>query len=89
MTYNHLDDLIATTLSQEADGKISLQEAGETIRAAIIKGDWPQDIRDSLIESYRELGKRSGSDELPVAVRSSATAEDLPDASFAGQQKLI
>jgi len=87
MTYNHLDDLIATTLSQEADGKISLQEAGETIRAAIIKGDWPQDIRDSLIESYRELGKRSGSDELPVAVRSSATAEDLPDASFAGQQE--
>ncbi len=87
MTYNHLDDLIATTLEQEADGKISLQEAGETIRAAIIKGDWPQDIRDSLIESYRELGKRSGSDELPVAVRSSATAEDLPDASFAGQQE--
>jgi len=87
MTYNHLDDLIATTLSQEADGKISLQEAGESIRAAIIKGDWPQDIRDSLIESYRELGKRSGSDELPVAVRSSATAEDLPDASFAGQQE--
>ena len=87
MTYNHLDDLIATTLSQEDDGKISLQEAGETIRAAIIKGDWPQDIRDSLIESYRELGKRSGSNELPVAVRSSATAEDLPDASFAGQQE--
>ncbi|WP_457649576.1 phosphoenolpyruvate synthase [Profundibacter sp.] len=87
MTYNHLDDLIATTLEQEADGKISLQEAGETIRAAIIKGDWPQDIRDSLIESYRELGKRSGNDELPVAVRSSATAEDLPDASFAGQQE--
>ncbi len=87
MTYNHLDDLIATTLSQEADGKISLQEAGQTIRAAIIKGDWPQDIRDSLIQSYRELRKRSGSDELPVAVRSSATAEDLPDASFAGQQE--
>lgn len=74
MTYNHLDDLIATTLSQEDDGKISLQKAGETIRAAIIKGDWPQDIRDSLIKSYRELGKRSGDDELPVAVRSSATA---------------
>jgi pyruvate,water dikinase len=87
MTYNHLDDLIATTLSQEADGKISLQEAGETIRAAIIRGDWPQDIRDSLINSYQQLGKRSGNDELPVAVRSSATAEDLPDASFAGQQE--
>ncbi len=87
MTYNHLNDLIATTLSQEADGKISLQKAGETIRAAIIKGDWPQDIRDSLIESYQKLGKRSGDDELPVAVRSSATAEDLPDASFAGQQE--
>ena len=87
MTYNHLDDLIATTLSQEADGKISLQKAGKTIRAAIIKGDWPQDVRDSLIESYRELGKRSREVELPVAVRSSATAEDLPDASFAGQQE--
>ena len=87
LTYNHLDELTATTLLQEAEGRISLKNAGKTIRAAIIAGDWPQDIRDSLQKNYHELGKRSGTELVPVAVRSSATAEDLPDASFAGQQE--
>lgn len=41
----------------------------------------PQEIRDAIVDGYRELGEN-----VPVAVRSSATAEDLPFASFAGQQ---
>ena len=44
-------------------------------------------IRDAVAKAYRELSRRSGMDEVAVAVRSSATAEDLPEASFAGQQE--
>ena len=47
----------------------------------------PTDIAGSIRSHYRELGERAGQDRLSVAVRSSATAEDLPDASFAGQQE--
>ena len=87
MEANQLNDMIAETLAREAAGKITLQQAGQTIRTAIIAGDWPQDISDSILEAYRGLGTRSETPDLPVAVRSSATAEDLPDASFAGQQE--
>lgn len=46
----------------------------------------PQDLQDAIGAAYVELGKRVGEENPYVAVRSSATAEDLPDASFAGQQ---
>ncbi len=87
MEENQLGGLISQTITRQESGKISLQEAGRTIRAAIIAGDWPDDISASIVEAYRELVQRTGSSEVPVAVRSSATAEDLPDASFAGQQE--
>ena len=87
MDANQLNDMIADTLAREAAGKITLQQAGQTIRAAIIAGDWPADISASILDSYRDLSDRSETSDLPVAVRSSATAEDLPDASFAGQQE--
>ena len=87
MQENQLGGMISATLKKQESGKISLQEAGQSIRAAIIAGEWPEDISNSIVESYRELVKRIGSDDVPVAVRSSATAEDLPDASFAGQQE--
>ena len=87
MEANQLNDLIADTLAREAAGKITLQRAGKAIRAAIIAGDWPDDISQSILKGYRELSVRSGTPDMPVAVRSSATAEDLPDASFAGQQE--
>jgi phosphohistidine swiveling domain-containing protein len=59
------------------------------IRNMIRSATVPDEIGQGLIASYRELGSRLGFDEgasVPVAVRSSATAEDLPEASFAGQQ---
>lgn len=87
MDANDLNDFIADTLAREAAGKISLQKAGKAIRNAIKAGDWPADIRADILNSYAELSKRSGTENLSVAVRSSATAEDLPDASFAGQQE--
>ncbi len=62
-------------------------EASKEIRALIEKTEMPRDIEEEIRKAYRELSKRVGKDEEFVAVRSSATAEDLPDASFAGQQE--
>ncbi|MCP5038946.1 MAG: phosphoenolpyruvate synthase, partial [Rhodobacteraceae bacterium] len=87
MDRNDLNDLIADTLAREVAGKITLQEAGQSIRKAIIAGEWPEDISAGILDAYRELGERCGKSGPAVAVRSSATAEDLPDASFAGQQE--
>ena len=53
----------------------------------ILKAEMPWEISREILNSYRELTKKSGKKVLSVAVRSSATAEDLPDASFAGQQE--
>ncbi|MFQ6549011.1 phosphoenolpyruvate synthase [Aestuariibius sp. 2305UL40-4] len=87
LNHNDLVTMIAETVAELEDHKISLQEAGRIIRAAIVRGDWPEDIRAAITTAYEELSERAGVKEVPVAVRSSATAEDLPDASFAGQQE--
>ena len=84
---NGLNDLIASTVGKLEEGRLTLAETGSTIRKAIGDGDWPEDIRQSIVEGYRELSRRAGVDQCSVAVRSSATAEDLPEASFAGQQE--
>lgn len=84
---NGLEDLLKETLSRLDRGKITLHEAGTRIRAAIEGGDWPEPVERAIRASYGELCRRSGIEAVPVAVRSSATAEDLPDASFAGQQE--
>ena len=84
---NGLRAKIAGALDEMAAGKITLAEAGQGIRAAFLHGDWPPEIAAAIRTAYRELARRSGRDEPDVAVRSSATAEDLPDASFAGQQE--
>jgi len=68
-------------------GTATLRETGEAIRELFLGGEFPPDLAEALRDHYRELGRRSGTDRLSVAVRSSATAEDLPDASFAGQQE--
>ncbi len=63
-----------------------LQHVSEEIRDLIVNTSIPHDIQNGIIEAYNALGIQVGLDEVLVAVRSSATAEDLPDASFAGQQ---
>ena len=62
-----------------------LQKRGLKVRQIILKADLPKDLKESISESYKELCAKYGKN-TDVAVRSSATAEDLPDASFAGQQ---
>ena len=64
----------------------NLSEKGRKVRETILKADIPKDLGDEIITSYRKLSSSYGED-TDVAVRSSATAEDLPDASFAGQQE--
>ncbi|MGA8154662.1 MAG: phosphoenolpyruvate synthase [Rhodoplanes sp.] len=84
---NALKDTIAGWLAELASGKTALAEAGAAIRRSFLRGDWPDETAQAIVEAYRELCRRSGRDNVDVAVRSSATAEDLPDASFAGQQE--
>ena len=62
-------------------------DASKEIRALIESTPMPKDIEEAIRRAYRELCRRLGKEEEFVAVRSSATAEDLPDASFAGQQE--
>ena len=63
-----------------------LSRRGRAVREAVLGATLPGRLREQIAEAYRRL--QGGADEVPeVAVRSSATAEDLPDASFAGQQE--
>ena len=63
-----------------------LREVTDNIRAMIVAQEMPEDIAQEVRRAYAELGEKMKVDDPFVAVRSSATAEDLPDASFAGQQ---
>ena len=63
-----------------------LAEVGKEIRAAVVEQEFPDDLEADVREAYDRLVEESG-EEPSFAVRSSATAEDLPDASFAGQQE--
>jgi len=63
----------------------ALMQASEDIKKMIIDGAMPKDVQEDIIKSYKSLNEMVGK-QTYVAVRSSATAEDLPTASFAGQQ---
>jgi len=78
---------IAALIADWSEGRITLTETGQAVRQLILQGSWPEEIATAICQAYRELCTRAGRDDLSVAVRSSATAEDLPDASFAGQQE--
>lgn len=64
-----------------------LQQVGKRARALIASLEIPEVIEQEIIESYQQLSENNGGQQCSVAVRSSATAEDLPNASFAGQQE--
>ncbi|AGH51994.1 phosphoenolpyruvate synthase (plasmid) [Sphingomonas sp. MM-1] len=85
--HNQLAPLITQHLAAFHSGKKTLQETGQTIRRLFLEGEMPSFITEDILAAYEELGRRAGIDRPAVAVRSSATAEDLPDASFAGQQE--
>jgi pyruvate,water dikinase len=70
----------------DVEDSTQLRDVTAAIRKAICDAEMPKDLADAIRTSYEELGKKMGESDPFVAVRSSATAEDLPDASFAGQQ---
>jgi pyruvate, water dikinase len=84
---NDLGQLMGSKLTSLKERKISVAETGAAIRAAIEKSDWPEDLAGPIRQAYQDLAQRLGADLPDVAVRSSATAEDLPEASFAGQHE--
>ncbi|MFO7561516.1 MAG: phosphoenolpyruvate synthase [Enhygromyxa sp.] len=87
VAHNQLEPVLREQTQALAGGQRSLEQVGEAVRRAIRHGEFPDEIAESIRSAYAELCRRHQVDELPVAVRSSATAEDLPEASFAGQQE--
>lgn len=83
MEVNHLWDAVYAKLDAiDWDSGESLETTGEAIRSMIVNAPMPEEQEKLLLSYYAALG-----DNVPVAVRSSGTAEDLDDASFAGQQE--
>ncbi len=64
-----------------------LARRGQKVRDIIVKAEFPTELKEAIVSAYEKLSKLHKTKHLHVAVRSSATAEDLPDASFAGQQE--
>lgn len=82
-----LDDKIAAQLRSLRNEEQALHETGEAIRHMILGAEFSDDFKEAVVGAYERLAERSGREQPAVAVRSSATAEDLPEASFAGQQE--
>lgn len=83
--FNQLDDKIRKELF--GVNLKNLSKKGAQVRALILKAQFPNDLKNQIERAYEKLSSKYGKKDLSVAVRSSATAEDLPDASFAGQQE--
>ena len=79
-----LDKINAELKGLDVDDVELLAQTGAKIRGWVIDQELPKDLEDEIRAAFNEL---SGGQDIAVAVRSSATAEDLPDASFAGQQE--
>jgi len=85
--YSRLDQRIDPLLAKlDVDDVEALAEAGRTIRQWVVETPLPEALQNAVVHAYQKMTRASGV-EPAVAVRSSATAEDLPDASFAGQQE--
>ncbi len=86
LEHNKLVEKINEALtSLDTNDVLALRETGEKVRGWVMDAPLPEELDRQIREAYGQLGDGNG--ELPVAVRSSATAEDLPEASFAGQQE--
>ena len=83
-----LEEKMRTILAELTDVEDSnlLKDVCARLREAMMAEEMPNDLKKSIADAYAELAKKVNEEEPFVAVRSSATAEDLPDASFAGQQ---
>ncbi len=86
IAHNGLREPIEQSLDALKQGRASLHDTGTQIRQLMLAASMPNDLAHQIGVAYGELARRLCVPELDVAVRSSATAEDLPHASFAGQQ---
>jgi len=84
---NELKPKIKALLEELSTGKKSLQKVGKAIRQLFYKGSFSKELEKAILKNYEKLSQRYKTKDVSVAVRSSATAEDLPEASFAGQQE--
>jgi len=85
---NKIEKELEKAFSEMKKGNLeSLQKTGEKARSLILKGSFPKDLERDILKSYKKLSEEYRQKEADVAVRSSATAEDLPSASFAGQHE--
>jgi pyruvate,water dikinase len=85
---NNIKDKIQEILQDlDISDTTNLQERGKKVRELILNSTLPKALEDEVLEAYSILSKQYSQQSIDVAVRSSGTAEDLPDASFAGQQE--
>lgn len=88
LRYNKLDEKLIDIFNKfDAKDIKSLQKTGKKARRLILKGKFPKDLEEEVINNYRLLSQKYNERHTDVATRSSATAEDLPGASFAGQHE--
>jgi len=87
--HNQIDKKMREILGEIKDPEDTrtLQSVGARLRKIVASADMPADLEKEIVNAYAALAKKVGEKAPFVAVRSSATAEDLPDASFAGQQE--
>lgn len=83
---NEIKKILKGLNKNNKNNLVELQRRGKAVRDTIINAELPTDLKKAITKGYDKLCKEYGPD-TDVAVRSSATAEDLPDASFAGQQE--
>ncbi|MEN2792069.1 phosphoenolpyruvate synthase [Sphingomonas oligophenolica] len=84
---NHIEPRLRAALEAYRRGDADLPRTGDAIRRLFLEATLPEPLAAAVRAAYHALSARTGKTEPAVAVRSSATAEDLPDASFAGQQE--
>jgi pyruvate,water dikinase len=87
VAHNGLEAVIEREIDRLHADPSQLRSVGAAIREAFDAAEIPPALAGELAAAYRALGQAEGQEDLAVAVRSSATAEDLPEASFAGQQE--
>lgn len=87
LEHNDLKEQIKSHVGDLSAEKQSLEETGKTIRRLFYQAEFPQEVEQAIRQAYRELSQKYDTEEVDIAARSSATAEDLPEASFAGQQE--
>ena len=87
LSFNAIDQQLKSVLEKHRDRGLSLEKTGSLIRGFFLKGRFSDAFNSAVRAAYAQLCHRYRQKNIDVAVRSSATAEDLPSASFAGQQE--